>query len=115
MDDINAMASWLPGRTEPMSAVITPAREPSLRLRPVAILTSSGDKDARLVLTKGRLVAVLVRLADQAHADLVGSWFLEAGFGPCGAVAAPVFGSLDEALDWIAAQLECDTISARMI
>lgn len=115
MDDVKTVASWLAGRTVPMSATLDPAHKPSLRLRPVEILTDSGDNDGRLVLTKGRLVAVLVQLADQAHAELVGSWFLEAGFGPCGTVTAPVFKSLDEAQDWIAARLECEAANGRVI
>jgi len=58
------------------------------------------------VLAEGRLVAVLVRLADQAHQGLVGAWFLEAGFGPCAATTPPMFQNLDAAKDWVRTQLE---------
>lgn len=77
-----------------------------LRLRPIPVFTGSGDDDGRLVLADGRLVAVLVRLRDQAHDDLVGAWFLEAGFGPCAEAAAPIFATLDAARDWVHDQIE---------
>ena len=57
------------------------------------------------MLAEGRLVAVLVRLADQAHQGLVGAWFLEAGFGPCAATTPPMFQSLDAAQNWVKIQL----------
>jgi len=53
----------------------------------------------------GRLVAVLVRLADRAHAEHIGAWFLEAGFGPCACAQWPVFDSLEMARDWVRRQL----------
>ncbi len=77
-----------------------------LLLRPVSVYTGSGDQDGQLVLANGRLVAVLVRLADMSHAGLVGAWFLEAGFGPCAHVVAPIFSDLDAAQSWIRQQLE---------
>lgn len=70
--------------------------------------TGSGDEDGRLVLADGRLVAVLVRLGDLAHAEhagLLGAWFLEAGFGPCAHATPPVFCDLDAAQTWIRRQL----------
>jgi len=74
---------------------------PGLLLQPVPVHTGSGDEDAQLVLADGRLVAVLVRLADPMHGSLVGRWFLEAGFGPCAAGMGSVFDSLDSAQLWI--------------
>jgi len=79
----------------------------ALFLQPIQVHTGSSDEDGRLVLAEGRLVAVLVRLADQAaHQGLVGAWFLEAGFGPCAATTAPLFQNLEAAEDWVRIQLE---------
>lgn len=77
-----------------------------LRLHPLPVHTGSGDQDGQLVLADGRLVAVLVRLDDMSHAGLIGAWFLEAGFGPCAHVVAPIFSDLDMARSWIGQQFE---------
>lgn len=77
-----------------------------LLLRPVPVHTGSGDQEGQLVLADGRLVAVLVHLDDTSHAGLVGAWFLEAGFGPCAHVVAPIFADLDDAKRWIRQQFE---------
>lgn len=77
-----------------------------LLLRPIPVYTGSGDQDGQLVLVNGRLVAVLVHLDDTSHAGLIGAWFLEAGFGPCAHVVAPIFGDLDDAQNWIRRQLQ---------
>lgn len=79
-----------------------------LHMQSMPVYTGSGDEEGRLVLVDGRLVAVLVRLADKAaHGVMVGAWFLEAGFGPCASVAAPpVFDTLDAAQAWVKRQLE---------
>lgn len=77
-----------------------------LLLHPVPVHTGSGDQDGQLVLADGRLVAVLVHLDDMSHAGLVGAWFLEAGFGPCAHVVAPIFENLDTAQSWIRQQFE---------
>jgi len=89
------------------------ARKPSdngmpvdLHFHPVPVHTASGDEDGQLALVDGRLVAVLVRLGDEAHEEMVGTWFLEAGFGPCARVAAPMFKSLDAVRSWIECQIE---------
>jgi hypothetical protein len=90
--------------------VSTPKQEPdratpaNLEMRPIPVHTGAADEEGRLVVANGRLVAVLVRLADQVHTSLVGCWFLEAGFGPC-AGATPVFDSLEGAQNWIADRL----------
>ena len=53
-----------------------------LTLPPVDVLTASQDREGRLVLIDGKLVAVLVRLSDGAHDPLLrGAWYLECGFG----------------------------------
>lgn len=77
-----------------------------LLLHPMPVHTGSGDQDGQLVLADGRLVAVLVRLDDTSHAGLVGAWFLEAGFGPCAHVVAPIFRDLDMAQSWIRQQFD---------
>ena len=77
-----------------------------LLLHPMPVHTGSGDQDGQLVLADGRLVAVLVRLDDTSHAGLVGAWFLEAGFGPCAHVVAPIFSDLDMAQSWIRQQFD---------
>ena len=46
---------------------------PRVLVRPVRVATGSGDEDGRLVLADGMLVAVLVRLEDPAHGELVGA------------------------------------------
>lgn len=77
-----------------------------LRIQSMPVYAGGGDEDGGLVLADGRLVAVLVRLADPAHGALVGQWYLEAGFGPCSdAQPQPVFGSLDAAQAWVAERL----------
>ena len=88
-------------RRNPKRAAIT-----ELLLQGIQVHTGSSDEDGQLVLAEGRLVAVLVHLADRAHDGLVGAWFLEAGFGPCAATTPPVFQSLDAAQDWVRSQLE---------
>lgn len=78
---------------------------PELLIQPMRVATRSADEDGRLVLADGRLVAILVRLADAAHAGMAGSWFLEIGFGPCTTATHPVFRDLDAAQDWICRQV----------
>jgi hypothetical protein len=78
---------------------------PRLILQPMPVLTGCDDQEGYLVLADGQLVAVLVRLADEMHADQLGSWFLEAGFGPCRTTMPPVFDDLDEAQAWVRRQL----------
>lgn len=76
----------------------------SLRLQPVQVATGSDDQESQLVFADGFLVAVLVRLSDQ-HADNVGHWFLEAGFGRVDDLHPPLFADLDAAKAWIAQRL----------
>ena len=51
-------------------------------LEAISVDTGSEDSEGCLVRLDGKLVGVLVRLAAPEHGDLVGRWFLEAGFGP---------------------------------
>ena len=81
------------------------APAPSLRVRPTRVATRSANEEGRLVLVDGRLVAVLVRLQDAAHGGLVGSWYLEAGFGACADPRPPVFDTLDAARAWVRRRL----------
>ena len=76
-----------------------------LTLQPIPVATTSADEDGRLVLADGRLVAVLVRLADAVHEEAQGRWHLEAGFGQCMAAPPMPFADLPEALAWVAARL----------
>ncbi|WP_245435704.1 hypothetical protein [Microvirga calopogonii] len=77
-------------------------KRPSLQR--VMVDTSSRDEEGFLVCVEGRLVAVLVRLDGEEHAEpeLERKWFLEAGFGPCasGGPRSLVFESLGEAQRW---------------
>lgn len=72
----------------------------NLRLQPVQVVTGSSDTESHLVFSDGFLVAVLVRLSGD-HGEAVGSWFLEAGFGPVDHPDPPTFADLEEAQDWI--------------
>lgn len=67
------------------------------------VLTGSTDTDGCLLLSEGRLCAVLVRLAED-HGRLAGRWHLEAGFGPCES-RGEVFANLEEAEDWVRERL----------
>ncbi len=79
-----------------------------LNLQHVRVATHSADESGCLVFTEDRLVAVIVHLADAMHAELIGSWFLEAGFGPCAVSVPPTFETFDAAQAWIEAQLDAD-------
>jgi hypothetical protein len=70
--------------------------------QPIQVETGCSDRAGLLVLDKGLLVAVLVRLDDAAHEeDLRGRWFLECAFGKLRKATQPVFASLEAALQWI--------------
>ena len=75
----------------------------------VDVLVDGGSSDGRLVMAGGKLAAVLVRVSAAEISDTAteGGWFLEAGFGPCGALKVPVpevFSSEREALLWVETQ-----------
>jgi hypothetical protein len=70
---------------------------PRISLQPIEVLTASQDREGRLVLADGMLVAVLVRLSDEAHDPLLrGAWFLETGLGSLDG-RHELFASLEEA------------------
>ena len=73
-------------------------------LQPIPVLTGSIDREGLLLLVDGRLAAVLVRLEDPEHGEMVGKWFLEAGFGHL-AAAEELFDTPDAAATWISARL----------
>jgi hypothetical protein len=77
---------------------------PSLHLQPVRVATGCADAEGVLVLRNGELAAVLVRLADEAHGDDVGRWFIEAAFGPQRPSTAPLFDAPEQAAAWITQQ-----------
>ena len=78
----------------------------AISLQKVRVQTNSDDQEGRLVFFGDRLIAVLVRLTDQAHDRLVGAWFLEAGFGPCEPAFAPLFDTLDNAREWLQMRMD---------
>jgi hypothetical protein len=69
-----------------------------LEFQPVRVATRSEDQEGVLAFANGQLVAVLVRLSE-LHADLAGSWFLEAGFGT--RETHLTFRDLDAAEEWL--------------
>lgn len=78
----------------------------------VRVATGSEDEEGVLVTVDGRLIAVLVRMDADYHAEQRGWWHQEAGFGACDARPA-AFPTLDDALRWIASRLGGDAESAR--
>ena len=61
-----------------------------------------------MVLVQGKLVAVLVFLADNYETpELQGKWFVEAGFG-CLRGKHEIFSTLEEAEAWIRQQCGSD-------
>lgn len=88
---------------------IGPSRSlPALECRPILVNMASPDEKGCLLLADGRLVAVLVRVADihveQGGARLSG-WQVEAGFGCCAVPVLPLFDTLADAAAWIRTQL----------
>jgi hypothetical protein len=81
---------------------------PPFECRPILVNTSSPDEKGCLVLAEGRLVAVLVRVADsgagQDRTELP-CWHMEAGFGRCAVAVPPLFDTLAEAVAWMRVQL----------
>jgi hypothetical protein len=72
----------------------------------IDVLVNGGSSTGRLVIAGGKLAAVLVRVtaAEVSATAVEGGWFLEAGFGPCGAlkVSDPgVFRNESDALRWV--------------
>lgn len=73
--------------------------------QPVHVDTGSDDEEGQLVFANGRLVAVLVRLNSSVHGADRGSWFCEAGFGPCDPPAKQPFATPEEAIDWVCGRI----------
>ena len=73
----------------------------AIDLQPIRVRTGSRDREGRLALLDGELVAVLVRLDDETHGTARGRWFLEAGFGPLHGPSPPPFPTLDHAALWL--------------
>jgi hypothetical protein len=93
-----------PARSDQVCAD-TSGRE-TIVLQPIPINTGSSDEAGVLALADGRLVALLVRLSGRLHGtQLAGSWFMEAGFGPCAPDGQRVFATLAAAEDWLRARL----------
>lgn len=67
----------------------------------VSVDTHSADEQGCLLFAQGKLVAVFVRLANDIHGRDRGSWYLEAGFGRCAAMAPPLFANMDDAEAWV--------------
>ena len=84
---------------------------PDVTLQPVSVMSDGGSHEGRLVFADADLVAVFARVSAEETAGngrRAGGWFLEAGFGPCGAlmtVTPPVFLTLEDAAQWVRARL----------
>ena len=74
-------------------------------MQPIKVDTGGDDRDGRLVMANGMLVAILVRLEDEDH-EQAGGWFLEASFGKLPCRSAPVFDTLDDATRWLRQRLK---------
>jgi hypothetical protein len=76
----------------------------SLTLQPIRVATGF-DEDGMMILDEEqRLVAVLVRLADDNEVA-PSQWYLEAGFGQIDGVNHPTFADLEAAEEWITQRL----------
>ncbi|HEV7255374.1 MAG TPA: hypothetical protein VGN97_20005 [Mesorhizobium sp.] len=75
----------------------------AVEFQPIRVRTGSEDKEGRLALLDGELIAILVRLDDEVHDSERGKWFVEAQFGPPRRVEP--FGTLDDAEAWLRAQI----------
>jgi hypothetical protein len=71
----------------------------------VSVDTQSEDEQGCLLFSEGKLVAVLVRLANHVHGSDRGAWYLEAGFGRCATILPPLFATVDEAEVWVRRQV----------
>lgn len=81
---------------------------PTFDCRPILVNTASADEEGCLVLADGRLVAVLVRVADlgaEQQGEKLSGWHMEAGFGCCAVAVAPLFDTLADAIAWMRTQL----------
>lgn len=74
-----------------------------LEFKPIEIADEQ-DREGRLVLQDGRLVAILCQLSD-GHGETAGRWFMECGFGPLGG-REEYFADLAAAEAWFKTALE---------
>ena len=79
--------------------------ETLLVLQPIQVDTASLDREGRLVIANGLLVAVLIRLDDSGH-DNAGGWFVEVAFGRLQGLRVPPFETLETATRWLRQQLK---------
>jgi hypothetical protein len=73
-------------------------------LQPVRVATGFDEEGMMVLDEEQRLVAVLVRLADENEVA-PGQWYLEAGFGQIDGTNHPTFSNLDMAQGWIRQRL----------
>ena len=69
--------------------------------RDAQLETGCHDRWARLVHRGGKLVAVIVRLDDEIHGALRGSWNLEVGFGKLAGQVPPPFATFGDCKEWL--------------
>lgn len=69
------------------------------------IRTHSDDENALLLLVDGRLVAILVELADEGHGDDRGKWIVEAAFGIDHQRIPDHFATAEDAASWVAGHI----------
>ena len=76
----------------------------TLILQPIRVATGFDEEGMMVLDEEQRLVAVLVRLADENEVA-PGQWYLEAGFGRSDGSSHPTFADLEMAQEWIAQRL----------
>ena len=82
-----------------------------IECRPILVNTASPDEKGCLALADGRLVAVLVRVADtgdEPGGEKLSGWQMEAGFGCCAVSVPPLFDTLADAAAWMRMQLSAE-------
>jgi CheY-like chemotaxis protein len=97
-------------RARPARASPEPAADanPEIGFELVEVLVDGGVRNGRCVYASGRLIGVLVPVTAEEQGEGTAGWYLEAGFGPCGPMAAgtpPVFASLGAAATWFSGNL----------
>lgn len=78
----------------------------TITIERLPVRVDGGVREGALVLHDGVLHAVLSSLggADLPEDHVAGTWFLEAGMGPCGVLKHAeelIFATLDEAAAWV--------------
>lgn len=94
------------------------AKHSPVACRAIRVATVPTGERGCLVLANGQLVAVLVRVGpvrvggvgEDAAEGMDGDaepdgWHLETGYGACNMAVPPLFGTLNEALAWVARRL----------